>query len=415
MTNTKRNTFKVLFLIRRSKLLKNGEAPICMRLTVNGGIVEMMIKRSVPPAQWSQAKERSRGTNATAKELNYYLDTIKARILKIQQEMEAEDAVINARTVRDRYNGVGCEDKTKTILEVYQEHNDKCEALIGIDYSKSTVEKFGTSIKCLKEYIQHQYSRDDLYLKEVDFTFVQNFEFYLKTVRNCKHNSALKHLKNLKKVIKIAIANEWMKRDPFIGMQFKYTETNTEFLTQEELTTLMSKDFGVERLNLVRDVFSFCALTGLAYVDVSQLTPDHIVKDNSGALWIRKPRQKTGNMCNIPLLSPAVALIEKYATHPECIKRGTVLPVYSNQKQNAYLKEIATICGIRKKLSTNVARYTCATVVMLANNVSMENVAKILGHSTTKMTQLYAKVLDSSIMRDVANVEKNFIPAISNN
>ncbi len=412
MTQAKRNTFNVLFIIKKSKLLKNGEAPICMRLTVNGGVVEMMVKRSVPINHWNQAKERSRATTATARELNHYLDTIKARLLKIQAEMESEGATINARTVRDRYNGVG-NNSTKTILEIYKEHNDKCRALIGIDYTASTVEKFGTSLRCLKEYIQHQYKRDDLYLKEVDFTFIQNFEFYLKTVRRCQHNSALKHLKNLKKIIKIALANEWITKDPFVGMQFKHTETNTEFLTQEELTTLMNKDFGIERLNLVRDVFVFCAMTGLAYIDVSKLMPEHIIKDNNGALWIRKPRQKTGNMCNIPLLSPAIALIEKYATHPECIKRGIVLPVYSNQKQNAYLKEIATICGINKKLSMHVARYTCATVVMLANNVSIENVAKILGHSTTKMTQLYAKVLDNSIMRDVSNVERNFVPAIS--
>jgi site-specific recombinase XerD len=161
-------------------------------------------------------------------------------------------------------------------------------------------------------------------------------------------------------------------------------------------------------LAVVRDVFAFCYFTGLAFVDVQQLTPNHLIKDNNGAMWIRKNRQKTGNMCNIPVLSVAQKLIEKYQDHPDCIRKGVLLPVMSNQKMNAYLKEIADLCGINKKLTTHVGRHTCATVVMLANQVSMENVAKILRHSNTKMTQHYAKVLDSSIMRDMANVENCF-------
>lgn len=413
MTPKKRNTFNVLFILKKSKLLKNGEAPICMRLTINGGIVEIMIKRSVPIEQWNQAKERSRGTNAIARELNHYLDTIKARILQIQREMEMEGDVINAQTVRDRYNGVGNEATTKTILEVYQEHNDKCKALIGIDYSPATVEKFGTSIRHLKEFIRHKYSRDDLYLKEIDVAFVQNFEFYLKTVRSCQHNSALKHLKNLKKVIRIALANGWIKHDPFLGIQFKHTKKETEFLTSDEMKRLVDKEFAIERLAQVRDVFYFCTLTGLAFIDVSSLRAKHIVSDNSGALWIRKPRQKTGVMCNIPLLSPAAALIEKYVNHPDCIRKGILLPVLSNQRTNAYLKEIADICGINKRLCTHLARFTAATTTFLANGMSIENVAKILGHSNTKMTQHYAKVLDSSIMRDMKSIERDFVPSLT--
>ena len=178
---------------------------------------------------------------------------------------------------------------------------------------------------------------------------------------------------------------------------------------------MIHKEFALPRLAVVRDVFVFCCFTGLAFIDVQQLTPNHLIKDNNGAIWVRKNRQKTGNMCNIPVLSVAQKLIEKYQDHPDCIRKSVLLPVMSNQKMNAYLKEIADLCGINKKLSTHVARYTCATVVMLANQVSMENVAKILGHSNTKMTQHYAKVLDSSIMRDMANVEKSLSFINSNN
>jgi site-specific recombinase XerD len=245
-------------------------------------------------------------------------------------------------------------------------------------------------------------------VSEVNAQFINDFDFYLKTVRRCQHNSSLKHLKNLKKIIRIALANDWIKKDPFYGIQLKHEETNIEFLTQDELETLIHKEFSIKRLEQVRDVFVFCAFTGLAFIDVQQLTPNHLLKDNNGAMWIRKNRQKTGNMCNIPVLSVAQRLIEKYQNHPDCVRKGVLLPVLSNQKMNAYLKELADLCGITKRLSTHVARYTAATVVFLANNVSMENVAKILGHSNTKMTQHYATVLDSSIMRDMANVENCF-------
>jgi len=148
--------------------------------------------------------------------------------------------------------------------------------------------------------------------------------------------------------------------------------------------------------------------TGLAYIDVQQLRKEHLIKDNNETLWIRKNRNKTNTMCNIPVIKPAQQLIEKYANHPECIRKNFILPVMSNQKLNAYLKEIADLCGITKRLTMHVARHTCATVVLLANDVSLENVSKILGHSSTKMTQHYAKVLDSSILKDMKGVEAHF-------
>ncbi len=402
-----KSTFSLLFIIKKSKLRKNGEAPICLRITVNGRIEEIMIKRTVPIASWNQSKECSNGKDYAAKELNHYLSTIKARVCQIQRELEIDGVPVTALAVKNRF--FGKEIHGKTLCDVYREHNEKCRALVGIDFSLSTVEKFDTSLTCLKEYILHQYKQDDIALSEMNGQFIRDFEFYLKTVRRCQHNSAIKHLKNLKKVVRIALANDWMKKDPFLGIQFRHEEKNIEFLTQEELERIIHKELPVYRLEQVRDIFVFCCLSGLAFIDVQQLTPGHLVKDNSGALWIRKNRQKTGNMCNIPLLNAARRIIDKYADHPECLRRNVVLPVMSNQKLNAYLKEIADLCGITKRLTTHVARHTAATVIFLANQVSMENVAKILGHSNTKMTQHYAKVLDSSIMRDMANVEQSLV------
>lgn len=402
----KKSTFNVNFLLRKHKMLKNGEAPICMRITVNCRTVDISIKRSVAVEYWNQTRECCTSTGKVGKELNRYIDTMKAKVLQIHRELEIDGVRITADAIRDKL--YGRDESQKTLIEVYAEHNKRCRALIGKDFSASTVEKFDTSLNTLKTFIKHSTKKDDILLKEISRVFIQDFEFYLKTERNMQHNSALKHLKNLKKIVRIALANEWMKKDPFMGIQFKHDKVDVEFLSQEELDRIMNKEFAIKRLEVVRDIFCFCSLTGLAFIDVKQLSPSHLVADSNGTLWIRKPRQKTGNMCNIPVIHAAKVILDKYNDHPECIKNNVLLPVLSNQKMNSYLKEIADLCGITKKLSTHVARHTAATVVFLANNVSLENVSKILGHSSTKMTQHYAKVLDSSILRDMQNVDAKF-------
>ena len=402
----KRNTLSVLFIIKKVKLLKNGEAPICMRITVNKRVAEVMIKRSIPVDLWNQKKECSKGKDLVATELNHYINTIRAKVLQIHRELEIDNKPITADIIKDCFYG---RDKVqRSLLEVYAEHNEKCRALIGKEYTESTVTKFDTSINRLKEYIRSCYHRDDIMLAELDGQFIRDFDFWLKTKKHCQNNSALKHLKNLKKIVRIALANDWIKKDPFYGIHFKQEEVNVEFLSREELDILMNKKFTIKRLEQVRDIFVFCCFTALAFVDVQQLSREHLIKDNNGALWIRKARQKTNQMCNIPVLSIPQRILRKYEDNAECIKKGVLLPVISNQRMNAYLKEIADLCGITKRLTTHVARHTAATVVFLANDVSMENVSKILGHSNIRMTQHYAKVLDSSIMREMVNVEKNF-------
>ena len=387
-------------------MLKNGEAPICMRISVNCQAVDISIKRSVAVDSWNQTRECCTSTGKVGKELNRYIDTMRAKVLQIHRELEIDGIRVTADAIRDKL--YGRDESQKTLIEVYAEHNKRCWALVGKDFSASTVEKFDTSLNTLKAFIKHSTKKEDVLLKEVSRVFIQDFEFYLKAERNQQHNSALKHLKNLKKIIRIALANEWIKKDPFMGIQFKHDKVDVEFLSQEELDRIMNKEFAIKRLEVVRDIFCFCSLTGLAFIDVKQLSPSHLVTDSNGTLWIRKPRQKTGNMCNIPVIHAAKVILDKYNDHPECIKNNVLLPVLSNQKMNSYLKEIADLCGITKKLSTHVARHTAATVVFLANNVSLENVSKILGHSSTKMTQHYAKVLDSSILRDMQNVDAKF-------
>jgi hypothetical protein len=232
MNNVKKSTFSLLFIIKRSKLLKNGEAPICLRITIQGQTAEVMVKRSIAAHLWNQAKECSNGKQYKDKELNHYLETVKAKFYQIHRELEIDGKRVTVKAVRDKYYGK--DESSKTLVEIYREHNKKCRALIGIDFTESTVEKFDTSLSCLQEYMKSKLGSDAILLSEVNAQFINDFDFYLKTARKCQHNSSLKHLKNLKKIIRIALANDWIKKDPFYGIQFKHEETNVEFLTQEE-------------------------------------------------------------------------------------------------------------------------------------------------------------------------------------
>lgn len=256
------------------------------------------------------------------------------------------------------------------------------------------------------ELIKKEYKVDDILLREVNGELVRKFDLYLKTEKGCAQNTVIRYMKCFKKVTNLAIANEWISKNPFAGIKFQEEEIVKEFLTQQELNIILDKEFEMERLELVRDVFIFQCYTGLAFIDVYNLKPEHISEDNNGNLWIIKPREKTKNMCNIPLLSVPKKILDKYSNHPHCKEKGVLLPVMANQKMNSYLKEIADFCGIKKNITTHTARHSFASVIALGNNVSLPNVAKMLGHSSTRMTQHYAKVLDQSILKDMQGVEK---------
>ena len=402
----KRDSFRVLFFLKKTKLLKNGEASVCMRITVNGTRVENNIRKSIDPALWSQAKETARGKSRRACDLNTYIEEARIKLYQIFCELEQQNRPVTAHLLQELFFGQEKPEEVRTLLGTMQEHNDQCRALVGTDYALITVRRYESCRRYLAELIRQRYGKEDLPLTEVNGELVRAFAFYLKTEKGCQQNTVIRYMKCLKKITNLARANDWMAKDPFLGIRFHEKEVVREFLTMDELQTIYRKEFPLERLTLVRDVFIFAAFTGLAFIDVQQLAPEHIVRDNNGNLWIRKPRQKTKNMCNIPLLDIPQEILRKYANHPTCRKKGVLLPVPCNQKMNSYLKEIADICMIRKNLTTHCARHSYATSVCLANGVSLENVAKMLGHSNIKMTQHYARVLDSSILRDMMQVER---------
>lgn len=394
-----------MFYIRRDKTNKRGEAPVFMRLTINGERADASIKRFIEPHAWNSAKGKANEKSRGGKDLNLYLDAISANILRIQRDLELDKKEVSAQIILNRYLGKEQSDR-HTLMEVFRAHNEKCRALSGISLAPGTVIRYETTLRLTEEFLQKNYQKEDCYLDEVTNQFIEDFEFFLKTVRRCCHNTTAKYLMNFKKIVRIALAKGWMKKDPFAHIRFHLDPVEREFLEKQELKTMLNKEISITRLAQVRDIFCFCCLTGLAFTDVQQLKPEHLVADIHGKIWIRKARQKTKNMCNIPLLDDAQKILDRYKDHPYCQTHGVLLPVCSNQKMNSYLKELADICGIRKNLSTHCARHTFATLT-LASGATIDNVAKMLGHANVNMTRRYAKVLDSSIMRDMEVVAEN--------
>lgn len=260
------NTLDVLFFIKKTKLLKNGEASICARITVNQERTEIMIKRSVPVNKWNQVKQCATGNDHTAKELNCYIDTFRNKVFQIVRQLENDNSTVNAKTVSEVLQGRDNTEKSKTLIQIYAEHNAQVHSLVGIDYAECTAKKFDTSLLRLKEYMQHQYKADDMPVSKIDYQFVKGFDVFLKTMCGCHHNSALKHLKNLKKIIRIALANDWIRKDPFFGISFKVQETEIEFLSKQELNTLINHKFKIPQHEQVRDIFVYCCFTDIALI-----------------------------------------------------------------------------------------------------------------------------------------------------
>jgi len=392
------NTFSLLFYIITSKTKSNGTVPIYIRITINGKRAEFSAKRTIEPTKWNNTKGRAKGSNEQTKSLNKYLDTIQAKVYENQQELMQKNKSITAGTLKNAVLDI-TPDK-KTLLGVFENHNKKINQLIGKGYAIATVGKYELSYRHLKEFIKFNYKADDMHFGEVIFGFITDFEHYLLCTKSISRNTTNKYLSHLIKMINIALDNEWIAKNPFRQFKMKNKEVVKEFLTENEIQILLGKVFTIKRLELVRDIFAFCCLTGLAFVDVEKLTPDNIHTGIDGNLWVHIRRQKTNTASHIPLIPQALKIIDKYKDHPLSVNKGSVLPVLSNQKMNAYLKEIADVCGITKNLTMHTARHTFATYA-LTKGVPIETVAKILGHKDLKTTQIYAKIIDSKIADDM--------------
>lgn len=318
----KKNTFTILFLIKRTRVSVKGGTSILVRVTINGARSETTTGLKTDPDLWNSRLGKSTGRDKISAELNKRLDVIRVRLMQAYRKLELDGKQPTAREVMDAYLGRN-PSPVRMVIGLFREHNEKCRQLSGIDMAPATVKRYETALRHTQEYIRRTYGTEDIEITKVDRRFVTGYEFHLKTVRRCNHNSTMKYLKNFRKIINLALTEKYIADDPFTGIKLTVHEVERDFLEEHELAALQAKHFPIERLNHVRDIFLFCCYTGLAFSDVQGLTRLHLCADSNGTQWIRKSRQKTKHMCNIPLLEEARRIRAKYK---DCARRtGTAL------------------------------------------------------------------------------------------
>lgn len=397
-------TLGILFYQKKQKNYTTGNVPIYLRITVNGQRIEIATKQSCEPARWNSQAQRVRGTNEASRSINTMLDTLERQVHEIRRKLIEAHTPITADNLKSELTGQG--KRPKMLLEVFAEHNRQMAALANREYSPATVTRYETTLEHTRKFLQWKYSLTDIEITNLTYSFATDFEFYLKSERKCNHNSAIKYIGNMRKIVNFCMKSGWLQKDPFFGYKMAKKEVIRDYLTEAEIQALRDKQFTIDRLIQVRDIFLFSCYTGLAFIDVFQLTPSHIATGVDGKDWIFTSRQKTETPSRIPLLPQAWEIVQKYKAHPKCINEGTVLPMLSNQKMNAYLKEIADLCGITKTLTFHIARHTFATTVTLSNGVPIETVSKMLGHRSIKVTQHYAKIIDRKVSEDMQKLSK---------
>ncbi|RYD97505.1 MAG: site-specific integrase [Sphingobacteriales bacterium] len=398
-------SFGLTFFLKSSKK-KSNDRFIYLRVTVDGLPKETSTKRKWDATRWNQKTERATGTREDAKATNFFLETLVTKINNYRTLMMAEGQTITAQRLIDFVLGKTVS-KAK-VMEEFKLHNSEIFALVPREYSKVTYIRYETAKAHVREFLKFKCGIEDLEFRELNYEFIKDFEFYLKTVKNISNNTTLKYISNFKKIVLRAIDKEIIAVDPFKRFKGKKEKIIKRPLTRQELILLETHPLPVERLAVVRDVFVFQCYTGLAYIDVYNLTNSDIKVGDDDELWIISERQKTGSSFNVPLLPQALRIIERYKDHPQCLMRNTVLPVISNQRMNGYLKEIADLCGIESTLNTHKARRTFGSTVTLNNNVPIHVVKEMLGHSSVRQTEEYALTEQQAIGKEMRVLREKF-------
>ena len=397
-----KSTFSVLFYLRRDRKKSDGTCPVMCRITIDGVDTRFNTKLHIKDSRWSVKANKVLGSNADSRNQNARLDDIKASLHRIYHDLQRFD-VVTPEKIKGEF--LGLDESGETILNLFDKHNRDIELLVGISKSAATLQKYKVTRKHVANFIKKKYRVSDMALKSINDMFIRDFEVYLLTHERVSHNTMGKFMQLLKKILILARNNALIIHDPFANYQIQFKKVDRDYLTEQELNRLIKKRFRMERLEKVRDIFVFSCFTGLAYIDVKQLTSKHLRIAFDGNIWIMTKRQKSDVNVNVPLMDIPKRIIEKYAgTLPD----NKVLPVLSNQKMNAYLKEIADLCGIDKNLTFHLARHTFATTVTLSKGVPIETVSKMLGHTNIQTTQIYARITNDKISEDMQGLSEKF-------
>jgi site-specific recombinase XerD len=386
----------MLFFLKRDKQKANGCMPIFCRITIDKEEARFGIKKDVNPSVWDVKSGRAVGRTSEVVEINSIIDKTKSALFNVYNEILLSDVNVTAEKVKNHF--LGGTTRNHNLLEQFKRHNEDVEKLVGINKTKATLQKYEVTRKHLTNFIKEKYNLSDISFKEINHQFMTDFEVYLLTSCGCNPNTTAKFMQFFKRIVIIAKNNGWIKADPFANYKIRIKKVDRGYLRQEEIEAIMSKKFSTKRLEQVRDIFIFSCFCGLAYIDVKNLRENNIRTSFDGGLWIMGKREKTDVSFTIPLLEVPKKILEKYkGVFPD----NKILPVPSNQKMNAYLKEIGDLCGIEKEISFHLARHTFATLT-LSKGVSIESVSKMLGHTNIKTTQIYARITDSKISHDMS-------------
>ena len=381
----------VYFSLRESKQNKKGLSPIEVSITTNGKRIYFSTGKHVPAADWNKEKQAVKGKSEEAQLINGYLIQLRNKIYQKEIELLQKGYLITAELLKEAITDKVEALNEKTLLDVLNEHNTERKAMVGKTVAPATYWVFEYTGRLFKEFIQKKYERKDLYLREINLGFIQGFHAYLLGEKKMGQNSCTKHLKFLKKLLNLAVTNSYISYNPVNAYKVEREPVEIDFLNEEELRKIINFDTPLPRLERAKDMFLFGCFTGLSYIDIKTLTPEHFEKDSTGRIWIKKRRVKTGVLSRIPLLPIAKLILDKY-------KGGEkLLPIQDPADINKYLKDIAILCGINKRICFHTSRHTFASTVTLANNISLEVVSKMLGHTNTRMTAHYAKLIDKCI------------------
>jgi site-specific recombinase XerD len=395
-------TFNTLIWLKKARL-RHGEAPIYIRITIDGKRTEISTKKFVCPEKWNSEGQSVKGNNEEARRLNQYLRMMIGEIEKIHFKISNDDVIATPDMIKNLLiMKEGEKPKHKTIMEAFDYHNLKMAETVKVGkVCDKTLVRYKITQNKVKAYMVHKFKVENMPLPEMRLSFVTEFEHYLLTVDKIQSNTAHKYIKNLKKIMNMAVGLDWIPSNPLNQFKCSYTSPDREILNNEELATLLNKKILIPRLAEVRDVFVFCCYTGFAYSDVYQFERNSVIVGLDGEYWLSTNRQKTGTKESVPLLPVPMEIIERYKDHEYCTKFNKLLPVNSNQRYNAYLTELADICEIKKHLTSHIARHTFATTVTLANGVPIETVSSMLGHTSIRTTQIYAKVVEQKVSDDM--------------
>ena len=390
-----KSIFRVVFYLRSNYVNKEGKTSVMLRIYLNNERLSLgSTGISVKSSQWDKEKERIKGRTTEALNTNLQLDNIASGLQSIFRRIEMSD-VVSLERIKSEF--LGKKEEIDTLMQLFEKHNGDVAKQIGVSVGKATLQKYNVCKRHFSEFLEKQYKRSDLKLTELTYVVIREFDLYLRTEVGQNANTATKTMKTFKTITLLGQKMGVLLHDPFMNHRFHIEPVNRGFLTDEEILCIAHKQINIPRLELIRDIFIFSCFTGLAYIDVSNLTPDHIVTLGDKQ-WIMTQRQKTSVETNVLLLDIPKAIIAKYGG--KTYRNGKLFPMLTNQKTNSYLKEIADICGIKKNLTFHLARHTFATM-SLSKGVPMESVSKMLGHTNIRTTQIYARITNKKIEHDM--------------